>query len=101
VVSQRGLGGFPHERLANPKGGQLFFVCTLRFSLNSPALLGLNKSRQIEAEFPKNSLVNFSAHQQCHHESGCQNTLNNLRLIAQPLLLFWLIDPWIHIFPRF
>ncbi len=88
MVSQRGLGGFPHERLANPKGGKLFFVFTLRISLNSPALLGLNKSRQIETEVKENSDVDFSNHQQWNHECGWKNTLNNLRLIAQPLLLF-------------
>ncbi|MBD2533482.1 IS701 family transposase, partial [Nostoc flagelliforme FACHB-838] len=26
--------------------------------------------------------------------------LNNLRLIIQPLLLFWLIYPWLSIFPN-
>jgi len=69
-------------------------------SLNSPALLGLNKSRQIETEVQENSDVDFSNHQQWNHECGWKNTLNNLRLIAQPLLLFWLIYPWIHIFPN-
>jgi hypothetical protein len=29
-----------------------------------------------------------------------KNTLNNLRLIVQPLLLFWLIYPWLDIFPN-
>nr|MDZ8098107.1 IS701 family transposase [Nostoc sp. DedSLP01] len=33
-------------------------------------------------------------------ESGWKNTLNNLRLIIQPLLLFWLIYPWLSIFPN-
>ena len=73
---------------------------TLRFRLNSSALLGLNLSRKIEPELQKNSDVDFSNHQQWNHESGWKNTLNNLRLIAQPLLLFWLIYPWIHIFPN-
>ncbi|MFN5241899.1 MAG: IS701 family transposase, partial [Aphanizomenon sp.] len=38
--------------------------------------------------------------QQWNHESGWKNTLNNLRLIVQPLLLFWLIYPWLDIFPK-
>jgi hypothetical protein len=29
-----------------------------------------------------------------------KNPLNNLRLIVQPLLLFWLIYPWLDIFPN-
>jgi len=97
-VSQRGLGGSPHERLANPKGGKLFFVFTLRISLNSPTLLSLNISRQIEAEVQEDSSVDFSNHKQWNHECGWKNTLNNLRLIIQPLLLFWLIYPWLDIF---
>ncbi len=67
---------------------------------NARALLGLNKSRQIETEVKENSDVDFSNHQQWNHECGWKNTLNNLRLIAQPLLLFWLIYPWIY-FPQF
>jgi hypothetical protein len=70
-------------------------------SLNSPAFLNLNKSVQIETKGPENSYVDFSNHQQCHHECGWKNILNNLRLIVQPLLLFWLIYPWVDIFPRF
>ncbi|MEO0971444.1 MAG: hypothetical protein AAFX80_24850, partial [Cyanobacteria bacterium J06639_18] len=26
-MKQRGLGGFPHERLLNPKGGVVRFIC--------------------------------------------------------------------------
>lgn len=69
-------------------------------SLNSPAFLSLNKSHQTEAEKQENSYVNFSNHQQWNHECGWKNILNNLRLIVQPLLLFWLIYPWIDIFPN-
>ena len=69
-------------------------------SLNSPALLGLNQSHQIEPEEQENREVNFSTHQQWNHKCGWKNTLNNLRLIIQPLLLFWLIYPWLDIFPN-
>ncbi len=75
-------------------------MCTLRISLNSPAFLSLNKSCQFETEVQENSDVDFSNHQQWNHECGWKNTLNNLRLITQPLLLFWLIYPWIHILPN-
>jgi hypothetical protein len=60
-------------------------------SLNSPVFLGLNQSRQLETKAQKNIDVDFSNHPQWNHESGWNNTLNNLRLIIQPLLLFWLI----------
>jgi hypothetical protein len=66
-------------------------------SLNSPAFVGLNIS-QIEPEVQENSSVDFSNHQQWNHECGWKNTLNNLRLIVQPILLFCLIDPWLNIF---
>jgi hypothetical protein len=77
----------------------IFSVYTM-ISLNSPALLVLDQSR-IETEVQKNIAVDFSNHQQWNHKCGWKNTLNNLRLVVQPLLLFWLIYPWIHIFPLF
>ncbi|MFN6456059.1 MAG: IS701 family transposase [Nostoc sp. EfeVER01] len=79
---------------------EIIFCVYTMISLNSSALLGLNISRKIEPELQENSDADFSNHQQWNHESGWKNTLNNLRLIAQPLLLFWLIYPWIHIFPN-
>jgi len=69
-------------------------------SLNSPAFLGLNPSRQIETEVQENSSVDFSNHQQWNPECGWKNTLNNRRLIIQPVLLFWLIYPWLDILPN-
>lgn len=69
-------------------------------SLNSSAFLALNTPRQIETELPENLSVDFSNHKLWNHECGWKNTLNNLRLILQPLLLFWLIHPWLDIFPN-
>jgi hypothetical protein len=70
-------------------------------SLNYPAFLGLNQSRQIETEVQEKSSANFSNHQQWNPECGWKNTIiNNWHLIIQPLLLFWLIYPWIDIFPN-
>jgi SRSO17 transposase len=79
---------------------EIIFCVYTMISLNSPALLGLNKSRQIQTEVQKNTSVNFSNHKLWNHEGGWKNTLNNLRLILQPLLLFWLIYPWLDIFPN-
>lgn len=72
---------------------------TLRISLNSPAFLAFNQSSEITPIKQTNS-VDFSNHQQWNHDSGWKNTLNNLRLIVQPLLLFWLVYPWLNIFPN-
>ncbi len=69
-------------------------------SLNSQTFLGLSKARQIQLGGQENSLVDFANHKQWNHECGGKNTLNNLRLIVQPLLLFWLIYPWLDIFPN-
>ena len=69
-------------------------------SLNSPAFLSLNQFHQIETEVQESHADNFSNHQQWNHDFGWKNVLNNLRLIVQPLLLFWLIYPWLDIFPN-
>lgn len=79
---------------------EIIFCVYTMISLNSPVLLGLNQSRQIETSAPENNNVDFSNHPQWNHESGWKNTLNNLRLIIQPFLLFWMIYPWLSIFPN-
>ena len=66
-------------------------------SLSSPAFLVLNQSRR-PRDVKESNLVNFFNHQQWNSESGWKNTLNNLRLIVQPFLLFWEILPWLDIF---
>jgi len=82
------------------KWWEIIFCVYTMISLNSPAFLSLNQSGQIPPETQKNNSVNFSAHQQWDHDSGWKNSLNNLRLIVQPLLLFWLIHPWLDILPN-
>ncbi len=79
---------------------EIIFCVYTMITLNSQAFLGLNQSRQIETEAQENIAVDCSTHKQWNHECGWKNTLNNLRLIIQPLLLFWLIYPWLHIFPN-
>jgi hypothetical protein len=69
-------------------------------SLNSPAFLALTQSEQIQLKSKEPNSVNFDNHQQWNHQNGWKNTLNNLRLIVQPLFLFWLIYPWIDVFPN-
>ncbi len=82
------------------KWWEIIFCVYTMISLNSPAFLALHRSAQIETEEPKGNSFKFSTHQQWNHESGWKNVLNNLRLIVQPLLMFWLIYPWLNIFPN-
>ena len=79
---------------------EIIFCVYTMISLNSPAFLKLKQSRQIETEVQKNRDIIFSNHKQWNHQCGWKNTLNNLRLIIQPLLLFWLIYPWLDILPN-
>ncbi|MBE9190676.1 transposase, partial [Gloeocapsopsis crepidinum LEGE 06123] len=82
------------------KWWEIIFCVYTMISLNSPAFLALDESEQNETEVQKNYWGDFSNHQQWNHESGWKNVLNNLRLIVQPLLLFWLIYPGVDIFPN-
>jgi hypothetical protein len=82
------------------KWWEIIFCVYTMISLNSPAFLDLNQSYQIETKGQKGNLNNFYNHQQWNPVSGWKNTLNNLRLIVQPLFLFWLINPWLDIFPN-
>lgn len=77
----------------------VFGVYTM-ISLNSLAFLSLNQSAQLPSNRPESNSVAFSQHQQWNLNGDWKNTLNNLRLIVQPLLLFWLIYPWLEVFPN-
>lgn len=82
------------------KWWEIIFCVYTMISLNSPAFLSLNQAHQTENNVQESNSVDFSKHQQWNHQSGWKNVLNNLRLIVQPLLLFWLIYPWLDIFPN-
>lgn len=67
-------------------------------SLKSKIFCNLTRSKS-----PANSgevLTNICRHQQWNYQEGWKNTLNNLRLIIQPITLLWLIVPWLDIFPN-
>ncbi len=68
-------------------------------SLISPVFLSIKQQRTSKAEKKSNS-VDFSLHQQWDYGSGWKNTLNNLRLILQPILMLWLVFPWLDVFPN-
>jgi hypothetical protein len=68
-------------------------------SLNSPAFLSLNLGAQTQSN-PNNNSANFSDYQEWTHQSRWNNTLNNIRLFIQPIVLFWLIYPGLEICPN-
>ena len=80
------------------KWWEIIFSFYTMVSLNSPAFISLNQ--QTDEVDMKNHSVDFSVHQEWDCGMGWKNTLNNLQLIFQPLLLFWLILPWLDIFPN-
>lgn len=82
------------------KWWEIIFCVYTMISLNSPAFLSSLQSHQLAPEISENSSTVFTAHPQWNHQTGWKNTLNNLRLIVQPLLLFWLIYPWLDVFPN-
>ena len=96
--------GWTDYRLTNfkdiEKWWEIIFCVYTMISLNSQAFLALNKANQIATKLEENSDVDFYHHKLWNHECGWKNTLNNLRLILQPLLLFWVIYPWLNIFPN-
>lgn len=48
----------------------------------------------------KEIITDFTLHQQWSIQAGWKTTLNNLRLIIQPMILLWLLVPWLDIFPN-
>ncbi len=79
---------------------EIIFCVYTMISLSSPAFLSIHEFPQIQAEHQESNSVDFSNHQQWNHESGWKNVLNNVRLVVQPLLSFWLVYPWLDIFPN-
>lgn len=68
-------------------------------ALNSQPFIYLNQSNQIRVGTEENNSVRFSSHKQWNHQGGWKNTLNNIRLIIQPIFIFWMIYPWLEVFP--
>lgn len=53
-----------------------------------------------ESSSTQDSLANVYFHSQYSNQGGWKATLNNLRLIIQPTILFWTIIPWLDVFPN-
>jgi hypothetical protein len=79
---------------------EIIFCVYTMIALNSQAFLSLDRADKIQHPVQESNCDEFSNHQDWNHGNGWKNTLNNLRLIVQPLLLFWCIYPWLNVFPN-
>jgi SRSO17 transposase len=81
------------------KWWELIYSAYLMVSLSTPAFLSLTEPSSVDTKSIV-SAPNFSNHQDWNHTSGWKNCLNNLRLIIQPVVLLWMIYPWLKVFPN-
>ena len=84
------------------KWWEIIFSAYWMISSHSQVLSNLNRSQTLDNSniSSENSVADFSLHQQWSHKQGWKATLNNFRLIIQPTILFWMIVPWLEIFPN-
>ena len=84
------------------KWWEIIFSAYWMISFHSQAFSNLNQSSTSSNSniVSKESVSNFYLHQQWSNKEGWKTTLNNLRLIIQPSILFWMIVPWLDIFPN-
>ena len=72
-------------------------LCTLIGKDSIPLLKEFLADSSLPTE---DAISDFTLHQQWSNRAGWKTTLNNLRLIIQPAILFWTILPWLDIFPN-
>lgn len=84
------------------KWWEIIFSAYWMVSSHSPVFCNLNKSQSLSNSQlqTKDSTSNFTLHKQWSNKVGWKTTLNNLRLIIQPSILFSMILPWLDIFPN-
>lgn len=84
------------------KWWEIIFSAYWMVSSHSQVFCNLNKSPSLSNSQlqTKDSTSNFTLHQQWSNQVGWKTTLNNLRLIIQPSILFSMIIPWLYIFPN-
>jgi len=84
------------------KWWEIIFSAYWMISSHSKTFSNLNQSSALSSSnlVSKKSVSDFSLHQQWSNKEGWKTTLNNLRLIIQPNILFWMIVPWLEIFPN-
>ena len=81
------------------KWWEIIMSVYLMISLNTQTFLALNSS-DLAANDSYKTTNDLAFHPQWNHQTGWKNILNNFRLVIQPTLLFWLIFPWLEIFPN-
>ena len=81
------------------KWWEIIMSAYLMISLNTQVFLSLDTSDSQNHE-TETSAIDFTAHSQWNHQIGWKNVLNNFRLIIQPLILLWIIYPWLEVFPN-
>lgn len=84
------------------KWWEIIFSAYWMVSFHSKVFRHLNQSQslfnsQLQTE---DSISDFTLHQQWSNKPGWKTTLNNLRLIIQPTIFFWMVIPWLDIFPN-
>lgn len=81
---------------------EIIFSVYWMVSSSSEVFVKLNQSQALLASkiFRKHDIQNFNLHQQWSDKGGWKTTLNNLRLIIQPIIIFWMIIPWLEVFPN-
>jgi len=84
------------------KWWEIIFSVYFMISLQTPVFQQLQQSDGMESEQQqeKQQPPIYTQHQHWDEGNGWKSTLNNLRLLIQPLLLFWLISPWLELFPN-
>ena len=84
------------------KWWEIIFSAYWMVTFHSKAFSNLNQSQCLStSKSPKEKFIpNFNLHPQWSKEVGWKTTLNNLRLIIQPTVLFWMIIPWLDVFPN-
>jgi SRSO17 transposase len=98
--------GWTHYRFTNfqeiEKWWEIIFSAYWMICSSSQAFSNLNQSPTLSSSKGASQEVmsNFSLHPQWSNQEGWKITLNNLRLIIQPTILFWMIIPWLEVFPN-
>ncbi len=84
------------------KWWEIIFSAYWMISFHDKVFCNLNQSHAL-SDFnlqSQKSVTDFTFHQQWSNKRGWKTTLNNFRLIIQPTILFWMIIPWLDIFPN-
>ena len=80
------------------KWWEIIMSAYLMISLNSKVFGSLAQSQSVSNS--DEVLTDFPRHQQWNYQGGWKTTLNNLRLLIQPIMSLWLIFPWLDVFPN-